>query len=98
MISSTLVACCRGGPNRRQAGRFESRSRVSTWLLAIARNEAPSVLRRRIEELDEEGADMSSSRIPWTIPKSRCRRRSAILQDWLTQLSPAHRQSSTLVY
>src|SRR5207248_4125016 len=42
----------------RQADRFESRSQVSTWLLAIARNKALSVLRRRTtEELDEEVAE-----------------------------------------
>src|SRR5437763_13853291 len=38
----------------RQAGRFESRSAVSTWLLAIARFTALSALRRKpAEELDE---------------------------------------------
>ena len=41
----------------RQAGRFEGRSTVSTWLLAIARFKAISaVRRRRDEELDEETA------------------------------------------
>jgi RNA polymerase sigma-70 factor (ECF subfamily) len=41
----------------RQAGRFEGRSAVSTWLLAIARFKALSALRRRPdEELDEETA------------------------------------------
>src|SRR5215813_7099100 len=41
----------------RQAGRFEGRSTVSTWLLAIARFKALSALRRRPdEELDEETA------------------------------------------
>src|SRR4029079_19263641 len=42
----------------RQAGRFEARSAVSTWLLAIARFKALSALRRRPdEELDEEAAE-----------------------------------------
>ncbi len=42
----------------RQAERFERRSQVSTWLLAIARNKALSALRRRsTEELDEEVAE-----------------------------------------
>ena len=42
----------------RQAGRFEGRSQVSTWLLAIARFKALSALRRRPdEELDEEAAE-----------------------------------------
>src|SRR5260370_19988973 len=41
----------------RQAGRFEGRSMVSTWLLAIARFKAISALRRRRdEELEEEAA------------------------------------------
>src|SRR5437870_13493956 len=41
----------------RQANRFEARSAVSTWLLAIARFKALSALRRRPdEELDEEAA------------------------------------------
>src|SRR5712672_2779969 len=41
----------------RQAGRFEGRSAVSTWLLAIARFKALSALRRRPDqELDEETA------------------------------------------
>src|SRR5499427_7213088 len=41
----------------RQAGRFEGRSAVSTWMLAIARFKALSALRRRPdEELDEKAA------------------------------------------
>src|ERR671931_956575 len=41
----------------RQAGRFEGRSAVSTWLLAIARFKALSAMRRKPdEELDEETA------------------------------------------
>src|SRR2546426_6249312 len=42
----------------RQAGRFEGRSAVSTWMLAIARFKALSALRRRPEEeLDERTAE-----------------------------------------
>src|SRR6188474_2802095 len=41
----------------RQADRFEARSQVSTWLLAIARYKALSALRKRPdEELDDETA------------------------------------------
>jgi RNA polymerase sigma-70 factor (ECF subfamily) len=42
----------------RQAGKFEGRAAVSTWLLAIARFKALSMLRRKPEqELDEEMAE-----------------------------------------
>ena len=42
----------------RQAGKFEGRSAVSTWLLSIARFKALSVLRRKPElELDDEAAE-----------------------------------------
>jgi RNA polymerase sigma-70 factor (ECF subfamily) len=45
----------------RQAAQFQARSQVSTWLLAIARNKALTVLRRRsTEELDEEQAARGS--------------------------------------
>src|SRR6266446_3072724 len=38
----------------RQAGKFEGRSQVSTWLLAICRNKALAILRRCTEaQLDE---------------------------------------------
>ena len=44
----------------RQAGRFEGRSAVSTWMLSIARFKALSALRRRPEqELDVEAAEAS---------------------------------------
>jgi RNA polymerase sigma-70 factor, ECF subfamily len=39
----------------RQAGRFQCRSSVSTWLMSIARHKALSARRRRTEaELDEK--------------------------------------------
>ena len=42
----------------RQAGKFEGRSAVSTWMLSIARFKALSALRRQPEEeLDEETAE-----------------------------------------
>ena len=60
----------------RQAGRFEGRSSVSTWMLAIARFKALSALRRRTdEELDEEGAAADRGCMP-TIRRSRWRRRT----------------------
>jgi RNA polymerase sigma-70 factor (ECF subfamily) len=83
----------------RQADRFESRSQVSTWLMAIARNKALTVLRRRTtEELDEEVAEFIED--PADNPEVTMQKtqRSAILQDCLGQLSPAHREIVDLVY
>jgi RNA polymerase sigma-70 factor, ECF subfamily len=83
----------------RQAERFESRSQVSTWLMAIARNKALSVLRRRTTEaLDEEVAEFIED--PADNPEVTMQKtqRSAVLQDCLGQLSPAHREIIDLVY
>src|SRR5947209_17590791 len=42
----------------RQAGKFEGRSAVSTWLLAITRFKALSAMRRRKDaELDDQAAN-----------------------------------------
>ena len=83
----------------RQAGRFEARSRVSTWLLAIARFKAISALRRRRdEELDEEAAvaieDLSDN--PATALEKKDK--SAMLRKCLAGLSAEHREIIDLVY
>lgn len=83
----------------RQAERFEGRSQVTTWLLAIARNKALSILRRRsAEELDEEVAGFIED--PSDNPEIAMQKtqRASVLQDCLTQLSPAHREIVDLVY
>jgi RNA polymerase sigma-70 factor (ECF subfamily) len=83
----------------RQAERFEARSQVSTWLMAIARNKALSVLRRRAtEELDEEVAEFiedPADNPEITLQKSET---SSILRQCLIELSPAHREIIDLVY
>ena len=83
----------------RQAERFERRSQVSTWLLAIARNKALSMLRRRSnEQLDEEVAEFIED--PSDNPEVMMQKqeRASVLRDCLTQLSPAHREIIDLVY
>jgi RNA polymerase sigma-70 factor, ECF subfamily len=83
----------------RQAERFEGRSQVTTWLLAIARNKALSMLRRRSnEELDDEVAEFIED--PSDNPEAAMfkSQRASVLQDCLTQLSPAHREIVDLVY
>src|SRR5512140_1503958 len=73
----------------RQAGRFEGRSAVSTWMLAIARFKALSALRRRPdEELDEETA--SAIEDPTDDPEVAMQKKdtSQVLRKCLEALSP----------
>jgi RNA polymerase sigma-70 factor (ECF subfamily) len=83
----------------RQASRFEGRSAVSTWLLAIARFKALSLLRRRPEEeLDEglaEGIEDPSDDPEVIVQK---RDKSALLRECLKRLSAEHREVIDLVY
>ena len=83
----------------RQAGRFEARSAVSTWLLAIARYKALSALRRRPdEELDEEAA--AAIEDPADDPEVAVQKKDKgeILRKCLAALSPEHREIIDLVY
>jgi RNA polymerase sigma-70 factor, ECF subfamily len=83
----------------RQAGRFEGRSAVSTWLLAIARFKALSTLRRRPdEELGEEtaGAIEDPSDDPGAALEKKDK--SAMIRKCLTGLSAEHREVIDLVY
>jgi RNA polymerase sigma-70 factor (ECF subfamily) len=83
----------------RQAGKFEGRSAVSTWLLAITRFKALSALRKRRDaELDEDTAnaikDLSDD------PEVTVQKKDtgAALRKCLTALSPEHREIVDLVY
>src|SRR5687767_1488453 len=83
----------------RQAGRFEGRSAVSTWLLAIARFKALSSLRRRKnEELDDDMA--AAIEDPSDDPAATLQKkdRSAVLRRCLGGLSRDHREIIDLVY
>jgi RNA polymerase sigma-70 factor (ECF subfamily) len=83
----------------RQAGRFEGRSTVSTWMLAIARFKALSALRRRLDgELDEETA--SAIEDPTDDPGTALEKKdkSAMIRKCLTGLSAGHREIIDLVY
>ena len=83
----------------RQAGRFEFRSSVSTWLLSIARYKALSARRRRRDaELDDETvctiADTADD--PEVVLQNK--NRGELLRQALTHLSPEHRAVIDLVY
>jgi len=82
-----------------QAGRFEGRSQVSTWILSIARFKALTAIHRRQEvaldegvmELVEDTADTPEE----TVLKED---RSAQLRSCLGQMSREHREVIDLVY
>ena len=83
----------------RQAGRFEGRSAVSTWLLSIARFKALSALRRRSdEELDDETAGAIED--PSDDPEIALEKKdkSALIRKCLSGLSAEHREIVDLVY
>jgi len=83
----------------RQAGRFEGRSQVSTWLLAIARFKALSALRRRSdEELDDETAEAIEDTSDDPEVASDKKDKSAAIRKCLQKLSAEHREIIDLVY
>jgi RNA polymerase sigma-70 factor (ECF subfamily) len=83
----------------RQAGRFEGRSLVSTWLLSIARFKAISARRRRTDaELDEKIQTTVAD--PANDPEAALqeKNRGELLRQALTRISREHRQIIDLVY
>jgi RNA polymerase sigma-70 factor (ECF subfamily) len=83
----------------RQAGKFEGRSAVSTWLLAITRFKALSALRKRKDaELDEEAA--AAIEDPSDDPETTAQKKdtSVVLRKCLEALTPDHREIIDLVY
>src|ERR1700709_1553101 len=83
----------------RQAGRFEGRAAVSTWLLAIARFKALSALRRRWNaELDEEAAEAIEDTADTPDVTLEKKDKSKVLRQCLSVLSADHREIIDLVY
>jgi len=82
----------------RQAEGFESKSQVSTWLLAIARYKALAELRRRPELACDEAAAQTSD--PADDPEATfaLKHRGEIVRDCLSRLSRRHREVIDLVY
>jgi RNA polymerase sigma-70 factor (ECF subfamily) len=83
----------------RQASRFEGRSAVSTWLMAIARFKALSLLRKRRDDaLDEETAESieeTSDDPELAVAKQD---KGQKLRACLAGLSQQHREIIDLVY
>lgn len=83
----------------RSANSFESRSRVSTWLLSIARLKALSSLRQRTyETIDQD--DVAGLVDAADTPEVALDRKktNAILRACIDRLSPAHREIIELIY
>ena len=83
----------------RQAGKFEGRAAMSTWMLGIARFKALSALRRRTDqELDDEtaaGIEDESDNPETTLAKKD---KGTQLRQALSKLSNEHREIIDLVY
>jgi RNA polymerase sigma-70 factor (ECF subfamily) len=83
----------------RKAGYFESRSQVSTWLLAITRNKALNIRSRRsAEPLDEDFAESIEDEADGPEATMVGKENHGIVHECLTHLSPAHRTIIDLIY
>jgi RNA polymerase sigma-70 factor (ECF subfamily) len=83
----------------RDAGSFQARSQVSTWLLAIARNKALSAFRRRSEQqLDDHWAAEIEDFTDDPETAADKKDRSEALRKCLSQLSACHREVVDLIY
>jgi RNA polymerase sigma-70 factor, ECF subfamily len=82
-----------------QAGRFEGRSAVTTWLLSIARFKALSARRRRtdapLDETIETTVADSADNAEVVLEQKH---QAEVLRDALSKLSPEHREIIDLVY
>jgi len=83
----------------RQAGKFERRSAVSTWLLAITRFKALSALRRRKDvELEDDAANAIEDTSDDPEVTTQKKDTSEALRKCLSALSAEHREIVDLVY
>ena len=83
----------------RHAASFEGRSRLSTFILTIARNKAISVLRGRSDEpLDDAMAAAIPDDAATAEEHLDANQRGAMLRECLAELSAAHREIIDLIY
>ena len=83
----------------RQAGRFEGKSSVSTWIYAIAHNKAISWLRRRREvELNEEANAQVADEAPLADSRLHATEISTVIARLMEKLSVDHRVVLQLAY
>jgi RNA polymerase sigma-70 factor (ECF subfamily) len=83
----------------RQAGTFEGRSAVSTWIFSIARFKALNALQRRsMEELDDEKAGAIEDQADDPETALAKKDKAAVLRACLLRLTAEHREIVNLVY
>jgi RNA polymerase sigma-70 factor (ECF subfamily) len=83
----------------RQAGKFEGRAAVSTWMLGIARFKALSALRRKPDaELDDETAERIEDHADDPETTLAKKDKGSQLRQALNGLSNEHREIIDLVY
>jgi RNA polymerase sigma-70 factor (ECF subfamily) len=83
----------------RRADKFEGRSQVATWLMAIARFRAITRCKRRSEaQLDERAAAVIEDPSDTPSTAFQKRERSDILQRCLAKLTPLHREVISQIY
>jgi RNA polymerase sigma-70 factor (ECF subfamily) len=81
-----------------QAGRFEGRSKVSTWLMSIARHKALTALRSRQHDQIEDYAEIMADHADTPEAAMQKADQTAMVRAALGQLTPAHREIINLVY
>jgi RNA polymerase sigma-70 factor (ECF subfamily) len=83
----------------RDAGQFEGKAQVATWLLAIARFKTLSHCRRRTEApLDQQAAAPIEDPAESPAALMEISQRSDILRKCIGMLAPIHREVINLVY
>jgi RNA polymerase sigma-70 factor, ECF subfamily len=80
-----------------QAGRFEGRAAVTTWLLSIARFKALSARRRRTHAELDETIDLADSADNAEVALEK-KHEGEVLRRAITKLSREHREIIDLVY
>lgn len=83
----------------RHASQFEARSKVSTWILAIARFKAAALRRRRAcDQLDEDAIESIEDRRDDPEITAQKQSFSVAIRECLKLLSPPHRTILDLIY
>ncbi len=83
----------------RNAGKFEGRASVSTWMLSIAHNRSVSTLRKkRDENWDEDSANEIADEDDDPEVTAQKTDKGQVLRDCLEKLSDEHREIIDLAY